>query len=68
LIAAFGARGRTHRWPLEPVRSATTAAAAAATRVRSGRARPRQNAVIEPEEEHMLAEVFCDHYEAIDTG
>jgi len=24
--------------------------------------------VIEPEEEHMLAEVFCDHYEAIDTG
>jgi hypothetical protein len=24
--------------------------------------------VIEPEEEHMLAEVFCDHYETIDTG
>jgi quinol monooxygenase YgiN len=27
-----------------------------------------QKAVIEPEEEHMLAEVFCDHYETIDTG
>jgi len=25
-------------------------------------------AVIEPEEEHMLAQVFCDHYETIDTG
>ena len=27
-----------------------------------------QRAVIEPEEEHMLAEVFCDHYESIDTS
>ena len=27
-----------------------------------------QNAVIAPEEEHMLAQVFCDHYETIDTG
>jgi heme-degrading monooxygenase HmoA len=27
-----------------------------------------QKAVIEPEEEDMLAEVFCDHYETIDTG
>jgi quinol monooxygenase YgiN len=27
-----------------------------------------QKAVIEREEEHMLAQVFCDHYEAIDTG
>jgi heme-degrading monooxygenase HmoA len=27
-----------------------------------------QQAVVEPEEEHMLAEVFCDHYEAIETG
>jgi hypothetical protein len=27
-----------------------------------------QKAVIEPEEEHMLAQVFCDHYETIDTG
>jgi heme-degrading monooxygenase HmoA len=26
-----------------------------------------QEAVIEPEE-HMLAEVFCDHYETIETG
>jgi quinol monooxygenase YgiN len=25
-----------------------------------------QQAVIEPEEEHMLAEVFCDHYETIE--
>jgi len=27
-----------------------------------------QQAVIEPEEEHMLAEVFCDHYETIDMA
>jgi heme-degrading monooxygenase HmoA len=27
-----------------------------------------QKAVIEPEEEHMLAQLFCDHYETIDTG
>ena len=27
-----------------------------------------RQAVVEPEEEHMLTEVFCDHYEAIDTG
>ncbi len=27
-----------------------------------------QKAVIEPQEEHMLAEVFCDHYETIETG
>ena len=27
-----------------------------------------QQAVVEPEEEHMLAEVFCDHYETVDTG
>jgi heme-degrading monooxygenase HmoA len=27
-----------------------------------------QKAVIEPEEEHMLAQVFCDHYETIETG
>ena len=27
-----------------------------------------QEAVIEPEEKHMLAEVFCDHYETIETG
>ena len=27
-----------------------------------------QEAVIEPEEEHMLAEVFCDHYETIEDG
>jgi hypothetical protein len=27
-----------------------------------------QKAVIESEEEHMLAEVFCDHHETIDTG
>jgi heme-degrading monooxygenase HmoA len=27
-----------------------------------------QDAVVEPEEEHMLAHVCCDHYEAIDTG
>jgi heme-degrading monooxygenase HmoA len=27
-----------------------------------------QQAVIEPEEEHMLAQVFCDHYETIETG
>jgi heme-degrading monooxygenase HmoA len=27
-----------------------------------------QRAVVEPEEEHMLAEVFCDHYEQIETG
>ena len=27
-----------------------------------------QNAVIAPEEEPMLAQVFCDHYETIDTG
>ena len=27
-----------------------------------------QKAVIEPQEEHMLAEVFCDHYETIDAG
>ena len=27
-----------------------------------------QKAVIEPEEEHMLAHVFCDHYETIETG
>jgi heme-degrading monooxygenase HmoA len=26
-----------------------------------------QKAVIEPEEEHMLAQVFCDHYETIAT-
>jgi quinol monooxygenase YgiN len=26
-----------------------------------------QEAVIEPEEEHMLAEVFCDHYETVAT-
>ena len=25
-------------------------------------------AVIEPEEEHMLARVFCDHYETIGPG
>ena len=24
--------------------------------------------VIEPEEEHMLAEVFCDHYETVRPG
>jgi heme-degrading monooxygenase HmoA len=27
-----------------------------------------QEAVILPEEEHLLAEVFCDHYEVIGTG
>jgi hypothetical protein len=27
----------------------------------------RQEAVIEPEEEHLLAEVFCDHYESVAT-
>ena len=27
-----------------------------------------QKAVIEPEEEHMLAQVFCDHYDEIETG
>jgi heme-degrading monooxygenase HmoA len=27
-----------------------------------------QKAVIEPEEEHVLAQVLCDHYETIDTG
>jgi heme-degrading monooxygenase HmoA len=27
-----------------------------------------QQAVIETEERHMLAQVFCDHYEAIDSG
>jgi heme-degrading monooxygenase HmoA len=27
-----------------------------------------QEAVVLPEEEHMLAEVFCDHYEVIGTG
>ena len=27
-----------------------------------------QKAVIEPQEEHMLAQVFCDHYETIETG
>jgi quinol monooxygenase YgiN len=26
-----------------------------------------REAVIEPEEEHMLAEVFCDHYETVAT-
>ena len=26
-----------------------------------------QEAVIEPKEEHMLAEVFCDHYETVET-
>jgi hypothetical protein len=32
-------------------------------------AAPRwQEAVIEPEEEHMLAQVFCDHYETVETG
>jgi heme-degrading monooxygenase HmoA len=24
-------------------------------------------AVIEPDEEHLLAEVFCNHYETVDT-
>jgi hypothetical protein len=28
----------------------------------------RQKAVIEPEEQHMLAQVFCDHYETTDMG
>ena len=27
-----------------------------------------RQAVVEPEEEHMLTEVFCDHYEAIEAG
>ena len=27
-----------------------------------------QEAVIEPEEEHMPAQVFCDHYETTETG
>jgi quinol monooxygenase YgiN len=27
-----------------------------------------QKAVIEPGEEHMLTETFCDHYETIETG
>jgi heme-degrading monooxygenase HmoA len=27
-----------------------------------------QKAVIEPEEEQMLAQVFCDHYDEIETG
>jgi quinol monooxygenase YgiN len=27
-----------------------------------------QEAVIKPEEKHMLAQVFCDHYETIETG
>jgi heme-degrading monooxygenase HmoA len=27
-----------------------------------------QEAVVEPEEEHMLAGVSCDHYEVIETG
>jgi heme-degrading monooxygenase HmoA len=27
-----------------------------------------QEAVIEPEEEHMLAQVFCDHYETLETS
>ena len=27
-----------------------------------------QKAVIEPDEEHMLAQVFCDHYDEIETG
>ena len=27
-----------------------------------------QEAVIEPDEEHLLAEVFCDHYETVDRG
>jgi quinol monooxygenase YgiN len=27
-----------------------------------------QEAVIEPEEEHLLAEVFCDHYETLEAG
>jgi quinol monooxygenase YgiN len=27
-----------------------------------------QEAVIEPDEEHMLAEVFCDHYETVETS
>jgi len=27
-----------------------------------------QKAVIEPQEEHMLVQVFCDHYETIETG
>jgi quinol monooxygenase YgiN len=26
-----------------------------------------QEAVIEPDEEHLLAEVFCDHYETVET-
>jgi hypothetical protein len=33
------------------------------SRVRTGKKR-----WIESEEEHMLAEVFCDHHETIDTG
>jgi hypothetical protein len=27
-----------------------------------------QQAVIAPEEEHMLAQVFCDHYQTVETG
>jgi hypothetical protein len=27
-----------------------------------------QKAVIEPDEEHLLAEVFCDHYETVEKG
>jgi hypothetical protein len=27
-----------------------------------------QDAVIEPEEEQLLAEVFCDHYETVEKG
>ena len=27
-----------------------------------------QKAVIEPEEEHMLVQVSCDHYEVLETG
>jgi hypothetical protein len=27
-----------------------------------------QEAVIEPDEEHLLAEVFCDHYETVERG
>jgi hypothetical protein len=27
-----------------------------------------QKAVIEPQEEQMLAQVFCEHYEPIETG
>ena len=27
-----------------------------------------QEAVIKPEEEHMLAQVFCDQYDTVETG